>query len=57
MHINWFFEYPHFLFLIRRKRTIIIKNNAVPAYARKFVSGSGKKNKVINPRIITMGIR
>jgi len=36
---------------------IAIKNKAVPAYVRKLVSGSGKRNSVINPMIITIGIK
>ena len=32
----------------------IIKNNAVPRYARKLSSGLGKKNKVSNPMKIVI---
>jgi len=39
------------------KTVIIIKNKAVPIYARKLVSGSGKKNKTISPIITIIGIK
>jgi len=34
----------------------ITKNNAVPTYAKKLVSGSGKKNKVSKPTNTIAGI-
>jgi hypothetical protein len=40
-----------------KKLIIIIKNNAVPTYAKKLVSGSGKKNNVINPDTTIIGIK
>ena len=39
------------------KTVIIIKNKAVPIYARKLVSGSGKKNNTIMPMIAIIGIK
>jgi len=35
----------------------IIKNKAVPAYAKKLVSGSGKKNSMIIPIIAIVIIK
>ena len=37
--------------------TKIIKNNAVPKYARKLLSGLGKKNKIAIPIKIIIGIK
>jgi len=45
------------VFLINRKTIRIIKNNAVPAYARKLVSGLGKKNNTMSPIRIIIGIK
>jgi len=46
-----------FLLEFRANKTIITtKNKAVPAYARKLVSGSGKKNSIRIPIITIMGI-
>jgi len=35
----------------------MIKNKAVPMYAKKLSSGLGKKNNVISPIIIIIGIK
>ena len=43
--------------MINKTIIIIMKNKAVPIYARKFVSGSGKKNKIIIPIITIIGIK
>jgi hypothetical protein len=45
-----------FLDLIINEIMRIIKNNVVPKYNKKLVSGSGKKNKTTNPVKITIGI-
>ena len=34
-----------------------MKNNAVPKYAKKLLSGFGKKNKMVIPRIIKSKIK
>jgi hypothetical protein len=39
------------------KTIIAMKNKIVPTYARKLVSGSGKKNKTISPIITIIGIK
>jgi pantothenate kinase-related protein Tda10 len=49
-------SYFVFLDLIINEIMRIIKNNAVPKYDKKLVSGSGKKNKTTNPVKITIGI-
>jgi len=40
-----------------KKIVIIVKNKAVPTYAIKLVSGSGKKSRVVTPTIAIIGIR
>jgi hypothetical protein len=49
----------YFFLLCRRSRTIIntVKNKTVPMYAKKLLSGSGKKKSTASPRSMASGTR